>query len=343
MLLKGIFLSIIATSIALAVYFGFKQEPTAPIVISPEIEQPRQVYVGAWVTNFWDNSTRTLNTSQLTEFEQQLDKKMAFANIYSDWRYLPNEKLISQLNEISSHGWTPIISSNPHFFEGCPEIQASLYAVIASGACDEFLRSVAQNLKSYPNTVLLRFAWEMNLPDMHWSVENVNSTPDEFIAAWRHFHTILVEEEVTNVEWVLSFNTSHPKTIPYAQLYPGDEYVDWVAIDGYNWGNSHPWSGWASFAGVFKNSYEELIAVSDKPLMISEVNSAPTGGDKAEWLTDMLEVAVPYQFPRIQAIIFFNENKTTGESVDWRLERSTKYLEAVTKALNQDLYRSEYP
>jgi len=306
--------------------------------------QPRSaVYLGAWVQGFWENDTKTLNTSVLSDFEEAIDTKMALANIYSEWEYLENKSLITNLNTISKNGWVPIISSNPYFFKDCPEDDKSLYATIASGECDEFLRAAGKNLKSYNKPVFFRFAWEMNLPDMYWSIEKTSSTPEDFVNAWRRIYRIWEEQKVENVVWVLSFNTSHAKTVPYKDLYPGDEYVDWVAIDGYNWGDSHDWSGWADFNGVFRNSYNELVAVTEKPIMLSEVNSAESGGDKAKWLDDMLSKQIPESFPAVEAIVFFNENKQDGESVDWRIEKSEKYIDAVKKGLSNKLYKRSYP
>jgi beta-mannanase len=307
------------------------------------IASQRKVYLGAWVGGFWDSKTKTLTTSAVTNFEQLIGKKVAIANIYSEWTYLSNKDLITVLNKFSDKKWTPMISSNPSFFDGCPKGKDSLYKTIASGECDIVLKEVATNLRSYKKPIFLRFAWEMNLPDMYWSVSKGESTPEEFTAAWRHFHEILKEEGADNVKWVLSFNTTNSNTIPYVKLYPGDEYVDWVAIDGYNWGNSHAWSGWANFNGVFRKSYNELVAISEKPVMLSEVNSAPTGGDKASWLHDMLITQIPEEFPQVEAIVFFNENKTGGESVDWRLEKSPEYVTVVKEALKDELYRSSYP
>lgn len=303
----------------------------------------KNVYVGAWVGGFWDNREKTLDVNVLKKFENHLDSKIALANIYSEWAFLNKSELIDVLNTLDANGWTPIISSNPSFINECQKSNLSLYETIASGSCDEFLSSVAKNLKTFNKTMFLRFAWEMNLPEMYWSVNRVGSKPIDFINAWRRFHNIVKKEQANNVLWVLSFNTSSPKTIPYKDLYPGEEFVDWVAIDGYNWGDAKDWSNWTNFDGVFKNSYNELIEVSNKPVMLSEFNSAELGGDKAVWLEEMLSVKIPYDYPRIEAIVFFNENKEKDENVDWRIEKSIRYIEGVKNALqSQSIYKYNY-
>ncbi len=346
MILRWLTLVLFMTLFFVVILFSVNQKSRLGEFVEEKPDLPqRNVYLGAWVTGFWDNDSKTLNTSTLSSFEEAIDHKMAIATIYSEWAYLSDNNLIMQLNEISEKGWVPMISANPYFFEKCPYQEKSLYQTIADGSCDTFLADVSNNLKSYNRPIFFRFAWEMNLPDMYWSIDQTSSSPDEFIAAWRHFHNTMNQHGADNVIWVLSFNTSNSNTTPYADLYPGDQYVDWVAIDGYNWGNTHPWSGWANFEGVFRDSYSEATSLTDKPVMLSEVNSAPTGtgGDKSRWLHDMLAVQIPHHFPKINAIVFFNEDKTEGEKVDWRMEQSPQYLYVLSKELDRDLYKSDYP
>ncbi len=316
-----------------------KEEKLDKTVLEPK----RSVYTGAWVGGYWEDTTRTLNVDNLKAFENEIEYKVAIANVYVDWTYLGDSKLLEALNTISSNGWVPMISSNPKSSISCDGTKTPIYKVIAQGTCDEFIRELARNLKAYKEPLFLRFAWEMNLPDIYWSVDYTGSTPEEFNAAWRRIHNIFEEENVDNIQWVLSFNTSSKKTIPYEQLYPGDDFVDWVAIDGYNWGTSQPWSGWTSFSSVFKNSYDELAIITEKPIMLSEVNSSPEGGDKTAWLVDMLSTQIPLNFPRIEAIVFFNENKASQESVDWRIEISDDYTTALKTHLRTELYKSFYP
>lgn len=301
------------------------------------------VYLGAWAGGFWDSKSKTLNTDALNQFETAIDKKLAIANMFSEWGYLANPELLTKLNSITDNGWVPMISSNPQFFAKCSSDTASLYKAIADGTCDTFLKEVALNLKSYQKPILLRFAWEMNLPNMYWSVDRVGSTPEDFIGAWRRFYTVLKNNNADNVIWVLSFNTTSSTTIPYAKLYPGDQYVDWVAIDGYNWGDTQDWSKWTSFNGVFRNSYNELTAITDKPVMLSEFNSVSSGGDKAEWLKDALTIQIPDKYPNVRAIIFFNESKLEGEGVDWRIEISPAATQIVKDSLKNPLYLENFP
>ncbi len=301
-------------------------------------ETPRNVFTGAWVGGFWDSNTKILNTINLKDFEKTIGNHVAIANIFTDWTYLAEPALLKNLDEINANDWTPMISSNPLFFEGCRKGDFSIYKTIANGDCDVFLNKIADNLHQYGKPVFLRFAWEMNLPDMWWSVEKTKSTPEEFIAAWQKIYTILNQNTQNNIIMVLSFNTSSDTTTPYSKLYPGDDYVDWVAIDGYNWGTSASWSRWTSFNGVLTNSYQELTSITDKPIMISEVGTSPDGGNKAAWYDDMLNIQIPYHYYNVRAVVFFNEDKSVNEGIDWRIENSKESIFVVKSALKNKLY-----
>ena len=65
-------------------------------------------------------------------------------------------------------------------------------------------------------------------------------------------------------------------------MYPGAAYVDWMAMDGYNFG-TNPVSGdrWTSFESVFGPTYAALLRLApSKPIMIAEASSSEYGGSR---------------------------------------------------------------
>ena len=65
---------------------------------------------------------------------------------------------------------------------------------------------------------------------------------------------------------------------------PGDEYVDWVGIDGYNFGTAKSGMSWRSFNETFKGTYDIVTGLTSRPVMIGETGSTESGGDKAAWI-----------------------------------------------------------
>lgn len=313
--------------------------PTA----TPSAAPTHFVYFGAWTEGLWNDPALTLNPSKLSELQNKIGKKAAIAHFYTGWSNLTNSALISQLNVVKANGWRPMISTNPYFFDRCVSNGKNIYKATMDGDCDGFLADTAKNLKSYGSPVFLRFAWEMNIDSMEWSIQKTGSTPAEYVQAWRRFHDIAVREGATNILWVFSPNIITPTSISYSSLYPGSGYVDWTGLDGYNWGTTQSWSKWESFSTVFRNSYNSLLSVAPgKPMMIAEVNTTDVGGDKSAWYTDALSVQIPNNFPQIKAIVFYNENRSAKEGVNWLIDISPQSLEAFSKFIQNPTYLSNF-
>jgi len=306
-------------------------------------DNTRSVYIGFWTQGFWNSQTQTLNPSALINTEQEIGKNVAIAHYYDGWTALSEPSTVQNLNEIISHGWQPMLSTNPYFFSGCLSDGTTLYKTIAEGKCDTFLDAVGENLKQVHGKFFLRFAWEMNVNSINWSIQQTGDSPEDFIAAWQRFHTILQQEGATNVEWVFSPQIETQTTIPITSLYPGNTYVNWNGLDGYNWGRTKSWSGWESFNTIFAKSYKDFMKIAPHiPLMVGETSTTDIGGDQAAWYTNMLTEAIPSEFPNISAIVFFNENKTAVEGVNWRIDKTPAMLSAFKTAISNPMYKSHF-
>jgi len=157
------------------------------------------------------------------------------------------------------------------------------------------------------------------------------NAPADFVPAWRHMKDLFAAEGATNVKFVWSPNAdSVPNTAAngIAKYWPGESYVDLIAIDGYNFGGST--STWRSFASVFSGAYSAVTALSaTKPVFIAETACSTVGGDKAAWIAEMYRV-LPSRFPRISGVTWFN----TLKERDWRVESSAASLAAYKVGLS---------
>ena len=191
--------------------------------------------------------------------------------------------------------------------------------------------------------MFLLFDEEMNGTWYPYSPGQDGNTPADFVAMWKHVHDVFASVGATNVTWVwcpniverLADGTTTP--IPLDQLYPGDAYVDWTGLNGYNWGGSD----WESFSEVFRRSYAALLKLApSKPIMIGEVASAEQGGSKAAWITDALGTELPKNFPQVKAVLWFNWNiLENGTRWPWEIESSPSSQQAFATAINSSLLR----
>jgi hypothetical protein len=199
---------------------------------------------------------------------------------------------------------------------------------IVNGTPDvlEDLRRWAKEVKEYGYPFLFRWNWEMNGGWFQWG-EETKSNPGLYVASWRRLHDIAEEAGATNITWVWCPNITGLSSPSPKAWYPGDGYVDWTCLDGYNWGEAQ----WASFYNVFNESYRELLALApNKPMMIGETASTEDGGNKAMWITDAITTQVPQWFPRIRAFLWFNWN---DQGRKWPIESSPAAQEAFASAI----------
>jgi len=235
----------------------------------------------------------------------------------------------AQMHDIAAEHATPMISWRPTL-DWTQPIQ---FASIANGKYDGYLRQQAERAKAAHRQILVRWGYEMNLPGGVYGSHVQGETPQSFIAAWRHIVAVFRSAGASNVKWVWSPNTDCAGHCPFSQYFPGDAYLDWLGLDGYNFASAHN-AGWVSLHYVFGTSYSTITSLSHKPLMFAEVATAPTPGSKARWIRTGFRSTIPHAFPRVRAAVWFDSIK----EADWRVNSSRGSLRAWRKVVTSRRY-----
>lgn len=220
--------------------------------------------------------------------------------------------------------WEPwLIPPHPDHPEKQPDFSLQ---TILSGKYDTYIRSFARMLKEFSRRIYLRPMHEMNGFWYPWCGTVNGNRPEEFRLVWQHLQRLFAAEGAGNIVWVWSpYTTSHPAIEGNAinRYFPGAKEIDVMALDGYNWGTSTQWGTWQDFGTLFTDSYKILSELAEKPIIIAETACAEQGGNKGEWIREMLS-SLPLNFPRIEAIVWFDIDK----ECDWRLASSPSSLQA---------------
>jgi hypothetical protein len=196
---------------------------------------------------------------------------------------------------------------------------------IVDGSQDAFIRSRADAIAALGQPLFIRWFWEMegkrNL--------GISESPALYIAAFQRIVTIFRQEGATNVGWVWCPDASNFGNGTAQQYYPGDDYVDWVCADGYDW-YMKPGDSDSSFKTVFKSFYAWAITTG-KPIMVGEygvMDGGPTDR-KASWV-DAARDTLKTADTAIDAVVYFNSygNDDDGVYHDWRMDTSASSLNA---------------
>ena len=246
------------------------------------------------------------------DLESALGRRVPQIVVFSDWSQ-PFPDLDAR--EARARGKTLQITWEPWHFSNPNAVQLR---DIGNGKYDAYIDSWANSARSFGGELWLRFGHEMNGNWYPWTISAQNGDSAPYVRAYQRIHDRFRKAGASNVRWVWCFNAeSVPQTSwnDPKRTYPGDDYVDAVGIDGYNFGDTTAHSRWQSFSQIFSSSYETATQTwPRKPLFISETGCSSTGGDKVAWLKDMDE-SLRHQFPRVESLTWFEAAK----EADWRV------------------------
>src|SRR3954452_10498067 len=261
----------------------------------------------------------------LDEAESALGARAALVGTFSDWVHAPDfpRELAEAVNDrgaVLLISWEPWDSEN-----GSADQSAYALKRIVAGDHDALIDRWAHQVAEYRRPVLLRFAAEMNGDWLPWSTGVNGNRRGDYAAAWRHVRARFHRAGAGNAVWVWNPIATYDGATPLRELFPGSAQVDWVAVDGYNWGGARP-GGWQSYVGIFAPPVHALAALAPgRPLMIAETGSAPDRR-KAGWVTDTLRRA---RADSVDAVVWFEFAKET----DWRLSESPTAAAAARAVL----------
>ena len=294
----------------------------------------------------YGNTLYDTNLTSLTHDGNEINRKFAFMVGYSPWANNGAPALFSgmqpTLDTLNRAGTAAVVTWAAQDSAG-PAIDPRYnYASILSGRYDAYIRQWAQSAAAWGNVFYLRLFHEMNGNWYPWGINVNGNTPALAIQAWQHVYNIFQSAGATNVKFMWCPNVRAPiwyDSNPLASFYPGNAYVNWLGLDGYNWGlyGQQMWQiPWYTFTQIFQPTYNEMVSTlsSDLPVMVVETASAPGAGatDKANWITQM-ENDVPTLFPNMKAVTYYNTPYVPGGN--WPYDYDWYSLQAFT-ALGAD-------
>lgn len=267
-------------------------------------------------------------TNGLLTFDAEVGRAVSVAADYQGWAYETGFNA-AQATADATAGAVEEISWEPWNYAAGIDQPAYSDRSIASGAYDSFLSKWAAGAKAYGKPLFVRLAPEMNGNWDSWSVGVNGNTANSYVAMWRHVYDVVRAAGAFNVSWVWSPNVSFPGSTPLAEVYPGNAYVDVVALDGYNWGTATAATHWQSFQQIFGADLSTLRRLAPtKPIWLAEVGSAEQGGNKATWVKDLVNQVI--SAPQVAGFAWFNFNQPP---TDWSVTSNPASLLSFREAL----------
>jgi mannan endo-1,4-beta-mannosidase len=293
-----------------------------------------RLYWGAWIGNHLTGREAPWDMNAAGRFERGVGKRMSliqFASPFANCAASPCTSYpfpTAQMDKIRAHGAIPFLSWGSAGIPLSASEPAFRLERVVAGVFDQYITGFAKAAAAWRHPFFIRFNWEMNGTWFPWAETANGNHPGDFVAAWRHVHDIFRAAGASSVTWVWCPNIGYAQNLD--DLYPGDHYVDWTCLDGYNSGKP-----WRSFRALFRPSYKLLTGTfgRSKPLIVGETGSTEVGGNKAAWIRGALSAAAT-AFPRLKGILYFDKYDT----MDWPIETSRAAQSAFARGVAAPTY-----
>ena len=181
------------------------------------------------------------------------------------------------------------------------------YDNILKGKFDKYITAFAAECNKYNANVIIIPFEEVNGNWYSWSGSMYSNSPAKFKQSFAYLKTKFKAAPKVKFGWAINSN-SVPETSRNSieQYYPGDENVDIVGIDGFNFGDP-----WVTYDEIFNAPLAKLEKYN-KPIMLFSV-STMEGASKASWVRNAITKI--NQRNTITGWIWFNERKERNWSV----------------------------
>lgn len=347
---------------SIATQTGNCEESSIPVTPGEDVEIPA-AYNGETVIGWASNNISTIGND-----ESDFGVKNGMLSTYSDFvnnKDFPKDYVKAAKDRDASVliAWEPWNWDNGN---DQPEFKPS---VIASGSHDAHITEwlTEAQVATKDASILVRFAPEMNDAVRPWSIStNGGNTAQEYIDMWKHVYDIkeAVAPDVAFM-WnpLVAGSDESGVATSLSDAFPGSDYVDIVALDGFNWGDvqNPEQCGWQSYNDIFSEPISEIKSLAPgKPWGIAEVasvsmdqshfegtgkcaaswdwvNEWPESGEfyktPSDWITQAGWTKTMIQQANADGALFVNMFNTQKET-DWRLnsnEIGSGILKEVTK------------
>jgi beta-mannanase len=214
------------------------------------------------------------------------------------------------------------------------------WAQVAAGAADDNIRVVADGLRRYPGRLFLTIFHE---PENDQGGVGSGRTAADYVAMYRHVVTMLRDQGVTNVVFVMNFIGFSTWATVADDFYPGDDVVDWVAYDPYAFAGQPTFSSLLNQpSGQQPGFYDwAVVHAPGKPIMLAEWGFDLASQPGAPEALDSAAGALASQFPMVKALVYWNDKALDR---DFRLDQPTAvgaaYGTAYSRMANDPYFNS---
>lgn len=260
--------------------------PTTPAP-APTTPKPSNAAFGKLSGMNWDSGMYPMNRAgEVTKWEQNRGRKVDVITVF------PSRESWNNMQST----WFMDSERIPAGYQGTLDVGVPLWpdngnlATAKAGGYNAEWEKLARNISAkYPNAYI-RLGWEMNLPG--WKAAAWANQSEDWKAAYRQaVGAIRKGGPNLRIAWVVNEGPGQTGTADARVFYPGDQYVDYIGMDAYDW-----WPGYTTEANIAKhrdeaygwNFWMQFARDHGKKFVLPEWGVAPanpaSGGDNPKYI-----------------------------------------------------------
>ena len=284
-------------------------------------------------------AVRSSSLARFVEFETSIGRDVDVARHFALW----DDEFPSADETVLLSGRDMILSVKP-VRDGEPILWADIAAAQPGDPLYQDMVDWANAIRPYESQIWLTFHHE---PEARANIPYGDA--DEFIAAWRNFMTVIDSEglELAGRVWIMTDYAFHLTEIDRRHAnfwYPGDEWVEAIAADAYNW--HHCRTGidtrWMTPRSIIEPIRDFGLKHPTEQMMITELGSAEDPTDptrKGEWIADVQNLFKDPTYSQFTLVAYFNLHHDKGIfDCDWRISTSTAATDAFAALADDPFY-----
>eukprot|EP01062_Namystynia_karyoxenos_P014622 TRINITY_DN15271_c0_g1_i2.p1 TRINITY_DN15271_c0_g1~~TRINITY_DN15271_c0_g1_i2.p1 ORF type:complete len:699 (+),score=164.64 TRINITY_DN15271_c0_g1_i2:74-2170(+) len=236
----------------------------------------------------------------------------------------------SDIAPLWAAGHVPVITWMPYPYATWTNPQPNVD--IAGGKYDAYIDAFYKELKSFlagGKRAYIRFApegngnwfpWAPQCPSCSSTGQKISQTPASYVDMWKYVRGKASDIPDTQLQWIWAANNvdAPDGSSTLEGVFPGADQVDWVGVDGLNFGDTLPAHKWQTPKDTFAQVLSRVAkAAPGKPVAVSTFGtvSSPNGpAAKGAWLHDALAL---FASAKVGMVLAFNQDNNASPVQDF--------------------------
>lgn len=247
------------------------------------------------------------SVEEVKTVENRLGADFDYVVTYVHWANNPFPRELADY--LAEQNKTLVIFWNPMDYSVKEQGGTFSFVSVTSGTWDKYIEEFVFEATKTKGNIMIIPCEEVNGNWTPWSVTVGNyGNLSEYQTAFQYLAKKLKQAKNVQVGFVVN-STSQPPTFAnrISAYYPGDEFIDFIGVNGFNFGGPS-----LGFEDIFSAALDE-VSKFKKPVFITSMATFASF-NKKDWVKDFLNSEI-IKDGKVEGWFWFNENKER----DWRI------------------------